>query len=106
MRPCFERFSRESSARSTTTLVESIFSETPVGMARDSSPLGPLTPTIPALGVMVTPFGSGSGFLPILDMVYQVPFTRLRLTRLRLTRLAYQTSQRSSPPTPALRAAR
>src|SRR5882724_1675993 len=68
MRPCLARFSRESSARSTESLSPSTLNEIPAGMILASSPLGPLTPTLPFLLLTVTPLGSGSTFLPIRDM--------------------------------------
>src|SRR3954469_661117 len=76
MRPCLERFSRESSARRTWSLSASVLIEMPAGSGFDSSPFGPLTLTEPGFCDSVTPLGSGSTFRPIRDItvsLYQAP---------------------------------
>src|SRR5262245_34532511 len=65
IRPCLARFWRSSSARSTVILSASALMLTPVGIALDSSPFGPLTLTRPGFCARVTPFGSGRIFRPI-----------------------------------------
>src|SRR6185503_6980537 len=57
-------------------------------------PFGPCTSTASGAIFTVTPFGIEIGFLPIRDMPHHH------------TLLAYQTLQSTSPPPPALRAAR
>ena len=80
--PCFARFSRESSARSTCASWPLTLTETPVGIARLSSPFGPLTESSVLPTLSATPFGSVMSFLPTRDIGYQI-------------------SQSSSPPSPA-----
>src|SRR5262245_52477036 len=65
IRPCLARFCRSSSARRTVILSASALIVTPVGTALVSSPFGPLTLIAPGFWASVTPFGSGSTFLPI-----------------------------------------
>src|SRR6185436_9308814 len=65
IRPCLARFWRSSSARRTVILSASVLIDTPVGIAFDSSPFGPLTLTRPGFCESVTPFGNGRIFRPI-----------------------------------------
>src|ERR1017187_5424029 len=107
----------------------------PPGSMAVTLPLGPSTSTVlpPSLTVYLTPTGSGIGFLPIRDIRESLcwlasrgdnqlsPFhcspaifhaLQLKLLQIRRRRqkpthpLAYQTSQRISPPTPSRRACR
>src|SRR5437762_9594395 len=73
--PCLARLSRSSSARRTVILSASVLMVTPVGIALDSSPFGPLTLTRPGFCARVTPLGSGRIFRPIRLMV--APYTAL-----------------------------
>src|SRR4029078_4477174 len=60
-------------------------------------PFGPCTSTEPVPILTVTPFGSAIGFLPIRDIVF---------SRASRPDPHHHTLQRTSPPTPAFRAAR
>src|SRR5450631_811545 len=69
MRPCLERFWRESSARRTCSLSASVLTEMPSGSGFDSSPLGPLTLIAPAFCEIDTPLGSGNTLRPMRDIL-------------------------------------
>ena len=74
--------------RDVITLSPSMPNEIPSGNFRDSSPLGPFTDTVEPSMSTVTPFGTGTGILPIRDMCGP----------------PYQTRASSSPPVWARRA--
>src|SRR5438445_7962092 len=61
------RFSSE--GRRTTTAPSSTAAVRSAWIVRTSSPLGPLMVTVRSCTVAVTPLGSGTGFLPIRDIV-------------------------------------
>src|SRR5450432_3598090 len=67
-RPCLDRFSRESSTRSTWILSASALIVMPAGTLLESSPFGPLTLTEPGFCESVTPLGMGSIFRPMRDI--------------------------------------
>src|SRR4029453_1386024 len=67
-RPCSERLSRSSSARSTSTSPSSTLAERSSGRMRESSPLGPLTVTVRPSILTSTPDGTGIGACPTRDI--------------------------------------
>src|SRR2546425_8930358 len=72
----------------------------PFGSGTASLPLGPCTSTQPGCKAIFTPLGTTIGLRPIRDIRF---FLTLQILAAKTT---YQTSQSSSPPTRALRAAR
>src|SRR5208283_1466856 len=65
-RPCIAAL--ESSSRTTTMWPSFCSSFTPAGICVATSPLGPLTRTVLPSTANVTPFASGIGLFPILDI--------------------------------------
>src|SRR5580765_4878117 len=68
VRPCWARFSRSSSGRSTSSWLSSWRIWITPGMLRSSEPFGPATVIWRSLIVTVTPLGTGIGALPIRDI--------------------------------------
>src|SRR5436190_1260092 len=69
VRPCSARCSPRSVGRETTTVSPSWATSMSRGMAVESSPLGPLTRTLPGSIATVTPLGTGMGCLPMRDIL-------------------------------------
>src|SRR5687767_10346756 len=73
VRPCSARWPGSSEGRATVMFPSSIAIAMDGCNRRSSSPLGPFTFTVCPSIVAVTFFGTGMGFLPILDIVPLLP---------------------------------
>src|SRR5581483_5362962 len=73
VRPCWARFSRSSSGRSTTSVVSSWRTVITPGMSRSSVPFGPATLMRRSSIDTVTPLGTAIGARPMRDMTSPLP---------------------------------